>query len=61
MSKPPIFPVDPVIEAFKKDVDRTLIREALKMTPEERLTAMVQMMELVEEGRRGLEKARKKP
>ena len=29
--------VDPVIEAYKKDVDRTLIREMLKLTPEQRL------------------------
>ena len=28
---------DPVIEAYKKDVDRTLIRENLKLTPEQRL------------------------
>ena len=28
---------DPVIEAYKKDVDRTLIRENLKLTPDERL------------------------
>jgi hypothetical protein len=28
---------DPVIEAYKKDVDRTLIRENLKLTPDGRL------------------------
>lgn len=28
---------DPVIEALKKDVDRTLLRENLALTPEERL------------------------
>ncbi len=28
---------DPVIEAYKKDVDRTLIRENLKLTPDQRL------------------------
>ena len=28
---------DPVIEAYKKDVDRTLLRENLKLTPMERL------------------------
>jgi hypothetical protein len=28
---------DPVIEVYKKDVDRTLIREMLKLTPEERI------------------------
>jgi hypothetical protein len=59
VSRPSVFSVDPVIEAFKKDVDRTLLTESLKRTPEERLAAMVRMMELVEEGRRGLEKARK--
>jgi hypothetical protein len=31
---------DPVIEAFKKDIDRTLLRESLKQTPEERLRRM---------------------
>jgi hypothetical protein len=30
---------DPVIEAYKKDVDRTLIRENLKLTPSQRLEA----------------------
>lgn len=33
---PPDF-VDPVIEVYKKDVDRTIIRENLKLTVEERL------------------------
>jgi hypothetical protein len=28
---------DPVIEAYKKDIDRTLIRENLKLTVEQRL------------------------
>lgn len=28
---------DPVVEAYKKDVDRTLLRENLKLTVEERL------------------------
>jgi hypothetical protein len=28
---------DPVIEAYKKDVDRTLLRENLKLSVEERL------------------------
>ena len=28
--------VDPVIEVYKKDVDRTLLRENLKLTTEER-------------------------
>ena len=28
---------DPVIEAYKKDIDRTLLRETLKLTPTQRL------------------------
>jgi antitoxin (DNA-binding transcriptional repressor) of toxin-antitoxin stability system len=28
---------DPVVEAYKRDIDRTLIRENLRLTPEERL------------------------
>ena len=28
---------DPVIDAYKRDVDRTLLRENLKLMPEERL------------------------
>jgi len=30
-------PPDPVIEAYKKDIDRTLLRENLKRSPAERL------------------------
>ena len=28
--------VDPVIEAYKRDVDRTLLRKMLKLTPQQR-------------------------
>jgi hypothetical protein len=31
---------DPVIEAYKKDIDRTLLRETLKLTPAERLARL---------------------
>ena len=31
---------DPVIEMFKKDIDRTLLRENLKLTHEQRLRKM---------------------
>jgi hypothetical protein len=34
---PPADLCDPVLEAYKKDVDRSLLRENLKLTPEERL------------------------
>jgi hypothetical protein len=30
-------PPDPVIEAYKKDIDRTVLRETLKLTPAQRL------------------------
>jgi hypothetical protein len=35
--------VDPVIEAYKKDVDRGLLREALKLTPEERIRELIKL------------------
>jgi len=41
--------VDPVIEAYKKDVDRTLLRENLKLTPNERLMKFESAMELIYE------------
>ena len=44
--------IDPVIEAYKKDVDRTLIRENLKKSHEERVRTLEQMIEFVEEVRR---------
>ena len=43
---------DPVIEAYKKDVDRTLLRENLKLTVEERIQKMIAALRLVEEIRR---------
>jgi hypothetical protein len=39
---------DPVIEAYKKDVDRTLLRENLKLTPEARLNKLQQFVEFLE-------------
>lgn len=44
-------PPDPVIEAFKKDVDRTLLRENLKLTPDERVRKLAQFMRSLEEVR----------
>jgi hypothetical protein len=48
---------DPVIEAYKKDVDRTLLRENLKSTVEERIRQLARMAEFMEEAHRGLVKA----
>jgi hypothetical protein len=40
---------DPVIETYKKDIDRTLIRENLKLTPEQRLRKLMAMQRFAEE------------
>jgi hypothetical protein len=38
---------DPVIDAYKKELDRTLIRENLTLTPEERLQKLQSFVEFV--------------
>jgi hypothetical protein len=50
--EPPAFEPDPVIEAYKKDVDRSLIRENLKRTPDERMRALVALQRFASELRR---------
>jgi hypothetical protein len=40
---------DPVIEAYKKDVDRTLLRENLKLTPAQRLEKLDAFMRSLRE------------
>ena len=52
---------DPVIEAFKRDVDRTLLRENLKLTPQQRLDKLEEMQRFVEELRLGLRKGASHP
>ena len=42
---------DPVIEAYKKDVDRTLIRENLRRTVEERLRNLMALQRFAAEVR----------
>jgi hypothetical protein len=42
----------PVIEAYKKDVDRTLLRENLKLTPGQRVEKMIRVLAFAEELRR---------
>lgn len=39
---------DPVIEAYKKDVDRTLLRENLRRSVDERLEQLIAMGRWVE-------------
>lgn len=43
---------DPVIEAYKKDVDVTLIRENLRRSVEERFARLMALQEFAEELRR---------
>jgi hypothetical protein len=50
---------DPVIEAYKKDVDRTLIRENLKLTVEQRIQKLMALQEFAEEMRGAARRAKK--
>lgn len=43
------FEPDPVIEAYKAGIDRTLIRENLKLTPTERMERAMQLQRFAEE------------
>jgi hypothetical protein len=43
---------DPVIEAYKRGVDRTLLRENLKQTPDARVRALMRLQRLAAEARR---------
>jgi len=44
--------LDPVIEAYKKDVDRTLLRENLKLTVEQRFQKLFDLQKFAAELRR---------
>lgn len=50
---------DPVIEAYKKDIDRTLLRERLKRTPEERLRDLQAAVQSLVEMREQFQKTRR--
>lgn len=54
----PIEP-DPVIEAYKRDIDRTLIRESLKRSLDERMQALIELQSFAEELRRAGRNARR--
>lgn len=44
-----IFEPDPVIGAYKKDVDRTLIRENLRLSAEQRIEDLMRLQEIAVE------------
>lgn len=50
---------DPVIEAYKRDVDVTLLKKNLRLTPEERILAAMELQKLAEEVRRAGREARR--
>jgi hypothetical protein len=43
---------DPVIEAYKRDIDRGLLRENLRRSPAERMEGLVRLQRFAEELRR---------
>jgi hypothetical protein len=49
----------PVIEAFKKDIDRTLLRENLKLSHEERLLKLMQLQRFAHAVRQAGRRARR--
>jgi hypothetical protein len=51
--------IDAVVELYKRDVDRTLIRENLRKTPEERLLALQELQRFAAELRAAGRKQRK--
>jgi hypothetical protein len=51
---------DPLIEAYKRDVDRTLIRENLRLTVEERFDALMRLQQFAEELRRAGREAKRR-
>jgi transcriptional regulator with XRE-family HTH domain len=48
----PVAPEDPVVRAYQRDIDRTLLRENLRRTPEERVEALRALQRLAAEAQR---------
>jgi len=51
--------IDEIIEIYKRDVDRTLIRENLRLTPEERLRRLLELQRAADEVRDAGKRARR--
>jgi hypothetical protein len=49
---------DPIIEAYKKDVDRSLIRENLRLSVEQRFEKLMELQRFAEELRLATKKTR---
>jgi hypothetical protein len=52
-------PPDPVIEAYQRDIDRTLLRENLKLTVEERFLKLMELQRFATELRQAGQHARR--
>jgi hypothetical protein len=52
---------DPVVEAYKKDLDRTLIRENLKLSVEDRFRKAQELARFAHEMRRAGRQSRSEP
>jgi hypothetical protein len=50
---------DPVIEAYKRDIDRSLLRENLKLTVEERFLKLMELQRFAAELRQAGQHARR--
>lgn len=50
---------DPVVEAYKREIDRSLLRRNLRRTPEERIRAMMDLQKVAEEVRRAGSEAKR--
>ena len=50
--------MDDVIDIYKKDVDMTLIREALKLSPDQSVRRMIDVLAFVEQLREAMERAK---
>ena len=52
--------LDPVIEAYRKDIDVTLIRENLRLTVDQRFQQLMKLQQFAEDLRRAGRKAHEK-
>jgi hypothetical protein len=52
------FEPDPVIEVYKRDVDRTLLREHLRLTPQQRIEKLMSFMRSLDRLRQATRKTR---
>jgi hypothetical protein len=53
-------PVDPVIEVYKRDVDRSLIERNLRLSVDERFLQLMELQRFADELRRAGRAARKR-